>query len=193
MLSLPRLARLALLAALAGPAFAAPAPARRPMVVDALWSFEQVGRPVLSPDGRLAAFSVAVPSLETNQANSDLWIVPTDGGGPPRRLTWNEGPDGSPTWSPDGRRIAFTSKRKEEHGQLYVLSLDGGEAEQVTAEPLDVGNLVVARSGEFLACTMEVFPGSTPAETAAPIVEINIAFRPPILSVIGPFRMNASA
>mgnify|MGYP001765378394 CR=1 FL=1 len=140
MRSLPRLACLAILAALAAPSAGAAEGARRPMAIDDLWSFEQVGRPVLSPDGGLAVFPVAVPSLDRNESNSDLWIVPTDGGGPPRRLTWNEGPDGSPAWSPDGRRIAFVSKRKEENAQLYVLSLDGGEAERITDLPTAVAD-----------------------------------------------------
>ena len=65
----------------------------------------------LSPDGRWVVFTVTRFSVEENKGNSDLWLVPADGSAPPRRLTWNEGADGSPAWSPDGQRIAFVSKR----------------------------------------------------------------------------------
>ena len=50
--------------------------------------------------------------------------------------------------------------------QVWKIKLDGGEAEPVTDQPLDVGNLVVAQTGELLAFTMDVFPGLSPAETA---------------------------
>lgn len=42
-----------------------------------------------------------------------------------RRLTQDPAPDGSPSWSPDGRRIAFISKR-ESSNDLYVIDVDGG-------------------------------------------------------------------
>jgi dipeptidyl aminopeptidase/acylaminoacyl peptidase len=116
-------------------------PARRSMTFDDLWAMQQVGKPVLSPDGRQVAFGVTVHSLDTNKGNSDLYLVPADGSAAPKRLTWNDGSDGSPTFSPDGRRLAFVSKRgTDEQAQLYVLPLDGGEADRVTNLPVAVEN-----------------------------------------------------
>src|SRR5262245_17453545 len=112
--------------------------ALKAMTVDDLWTIERVGAPVVSPDGELVAFSVSVPNVEKNNSNSDLWLVPADGSRAPRRLTWNDGADGSPAFSPDGRRIAFVSKRGEGPAQLYALSLDGGEAERLTDLPIGV-------------------------------------------------------
>ena len=38
----------------------------------------------------------------------------------------------SPAWSPDGRRIAFTSDRDSENGNVYVMNADGSGVEQLT-------------------------------------------------------------
>ncbi len=112
------------------------APPRRAMTVDDLWSMQRVGAPALSPDGRWAAFAVTTFSKEENKGDSDLWLVPTDASAPARRLTFNVGTDASPTWSPDGTRLAFVSKRGDNPAQIHVLPISGGEAEAVTAMPV---------------------------------------------------------
>ena len=100
---------------------------------------ERVGDPELSPDGRWVVFPVTRFSIDENQSDSDLWVVPADGSAPPRRLTWNKGSDSSPVWSPDGRRIAFVSKRGDAPPQLYVLPFaESGEAQPVTKLPIGV-------------------------------------------------------
>jgi dipeptidyl aminopeptidase/acylaminoacyl peptidase len=111
---------------------------KRPMTVEDLWAMERVGDPVVSPDGGRVAFTVTAYSMEENKGNSDLWVVPTDGGGAPRRLTWNEGSDSNPRWSPDGRFLLFLSKRGEDGpSQLYLLPMEGGgEAEPLTDLPI---------------------------------------------------------
>ncbi|HEX4953184.1 MAG TPA: S9 family peptidase [Thermoanaerobaculia bacterium] len=133
----PWLLTLALLWPLSPALAAETPPVKRAMTPEDLWAMERVGGAAVSPDGRWAVYSLSVFSVESNKSNADLWLVPTDGSQPPRRLTWNEGSDGSPTWSPDGRRIAFVSKRGETPPQLYLLPLDGGgEAEPVTDLPV---------------------------------------------------------
>lgn len=53
-----------------------------------------------------------------------------------RQLTTHEGPDTSPLFSPDGRWIAFLSKRGDDDGaQVYLIALDGGEARRLTSVP----------------------------------------------------------
>src|SRR5436190_24192006 len=56
----------------------------------------------------------------------DLWSVPA-GGGPSIRLTANPGDVATPTLSPDGSRLAFTS-RDELHAEVFVMDAGGGPA-----------------------------------------------------------------
>ena len=51
-------------------------------------------------------------------------------GGDPRQLT-RSGPDDEPSWSPDGKRIAFQSTR-DSHYEIYVINVDGTGLQRLT-------------------------------------------------------------
>jgi serine/threonine protein kinase len=72
--------------------------------------------PALSPDGHFVAMHRRV------NGNIDIWLVET-ATGRTTRFTSDPGDDTQPTWSPDGRRIAFASSRKG--WDLYTKSVDG--------------------------------------------------------------------
>ena len=69
--------------------------------------------PVISPDGTQVAFA----------ALGDLWLMPI--GGTARRLTNDRFVEMDPTWSPDGRSIAFSSDR-DGTMDLWVRDLESG-------------------------------------------------------------------
>jgi len=115
-----------------------------PLDVSALWQIKRIGNPTLSPDGRVACASVTSFAMDTNEGSTELWLFPTglgedNGAGKgvatiarPRRLTAGD-KDSEPRWSPDGKWIAFTAKRKDDtEPQVYRIAPDGGEAERVT-------------------------------------------------------------
>jgi Tol biopolymer transport system component len=76
--------------------------------------------PRFSPDGQ----RIVVESLEEKgTSNGDLVLFDLARGGT-RRLTRDPAPDVAPAWSPDGRRIAFSSKRGTRY-DVYVKIVDG--------------------------------------------------------------------
>ncbi len=81
--------------------------------------------PALSPD----ATRVAVERRETASTAADIWILDLTRG-TPSRFTFDPGADQFPTWSPDGRQIAFRSDRQGGGSQIYRKNASGtGEAE----------------------------------------------------------------
>src|ERR1700678_37292 len=77
----------------AGELAAAPATALQPITHEAMWMMKRVGSPSVSPDGKWVVFSILEPSYEKDKSVSDLWLVPTDGLKPPRRLTNTKAPE----------------------------------------------------------------------------------------------------
>jgi dipeptidyl aminopeptidase/acylaminoacyl peptidase len=67
-----------------------------------------------SPDGKELCFTAVTDRPEAISTNGDLFVVPTSGG-EPKRITSNPGFDGHPSYSPDGRFIAYHSQKTPEY------------------------------------------------------------------------------
>lgn len=110
---------------------------KQPINHEALWTMKQTGTPAPSPDGRWVVIPVTEPAYDEKDEVSDLWIVPGDGSAPPRRWTTAKGGESNPSWSPDGKTIAFSAKRDgDEVSQIYLIELAGGEARRLTQSAL---------------------------------------------------------
>jgi len=73
------------------------------------------------------------PSLQSE--NRDIFIVNIDGTGL-TRLTDNPADDIEPSFSPDGTRLVFTSRR-DGNREIYAMNVDGSAQARLTHEPAD--------------------------------------------------------
>jgi dipeptidyl aminopeptidase/acylaminoacyl peptidase len=145
------------------PATHAAAASTHPFDARDLIAFDRLANPQVSPDGRSVVFTVSSLDLDANRRRTDLWMVQTDGTGL-RRLTSDPAADTDAAWSPDGEAVYFLSSRSGST-QVWKLPLSGGEAVRITDLPLDVGSFIVSPDGRRLALAMEVYPGTSPADT----------------------------
>tara|TARA_B100000315_G_scaffold188911_1_gene178715 strand:- start:43087 stop:45066 length:1980 start_codon:yes stop_codon:yes gene_type:complete len=98
--------------------------------IDDFYKFKLVNDPQISPDGEQVVFVVETMNKKDKKYYTNLWIVSSNGGRT-RKLTHGKKNDTCPRWSPDGRTIAFISKRNET-GQIWLLPMEGGEARELT-------------------------------------------------------------
>ena len=129
--------------------------AKHPITFDDMIKMRRVAEPQISPDGKWVAYTLATPDMDANRSASNIWMVSTAGGSP-QQLT-QSGHDSSPVWSPNGKTIAFLSSRSGD-SQVYLLSLEGGEAQKLTK--LSTGADIVKWSpdGKTIAFTSSVYP-----------------------------------
>jgi len=115
-----------------------------------------VGSAVISPDGRLIAYSLSVPRAiytdEDGPAWSELHVV--DDSGRSRPFITGKVNVSSIEWTPDGGGISFLAKRGEDkYEALYIIAVDGGEARKVLEHETDIGGYSWSPDGKEVAFT----------------------------------------
>ncbi|GAC1347909.1 MAG: S9 family peptidase [Ktedonobacteraceae bacterium] len=118
----------------------------RSITIEDLYKITFLSRPRLSPDGQRVAFVVTTIDDQKHEYRSSIWMVSTQGG-EAKRFIMGTANTNDPSWSPDGRWLAFVSEREGEqtgkhdkegknHGkgkaQVWLIPTDGGEARQLT-------------------------------------------------------------
>ena len=114
-----------------------------------------VGSPRVSPDGKRVVYTVsdAVMTADKSEYVSQIWMATSDGK-ENYQVTFGDKSSANPKWSPDGSAIAFTSTRKDNKNNLFVLRLFGGEAEPLTDVKTGVGNFEWSPDGKWIAYSM---------------------------------------
>jgi dipeptidyl aminopeptidase/acylaminoacyl peptidase len=138
----------------------AQAPASSVPTIDQSLEWQSAFNPKISPDGKRVVYEVQKTNWEENAFERNLWIGEV-ASGETHALTTAKKSSTNPAWSPDGKWIAFLSDRPgqiagtaEGKKQLYVISADGGEAQQISKVESDVNDFEWAPDSKRIAFSM---------------------------------------
>jgi dipeptidyl aminopeptidase/acylaminoacyl peptidase len=102
--------------------------------------FVNISDPQISPNGKSIVIVVSRPDYVNNRYNAELVLI--DVASRKRTLlTQDRVSVSSPRWSPNGEQLAFiarTGQGKDALNQIFLLSMSGGEAKQLTKAPKGV-------------------------------------------------------
>ncbi|MFN7996586.1 MAG: S9 family peptidase [Bryobacteraceae bacterium] len=137
------------------------AQSRRSITESDLYAFHWIAAPRISPDGSRIVYTAVQVNAKHDGYDSSLWIIPYSGG-PARQITSGLH-DSVARWSPDGKTIAFLrtpdpKDGKPQPAQIYLLSMEGGEAQPLTEMPKGTSGPVWSPDGRTIAFTSTTLP-----------------------------------
>ncbi len=97
------------------------------LTVENLWKLGRVSLEDVSPNGQWTVFSVVRYNVQENKSNSDLYLVPSNGSAPAKKLTNYDGFESNARFRPDGNKINFLL-----NGLLYEMNIDGSDQNKLS-------------------------------------------------------------
>jgi dipeptidyl aminopeptidase/acylaminoacyl peptidase len=137
---------------------------KHPFTFEDMMKLKRVGAPVPSPDGKWVVFDCEDVDLAANKKTSHLWIVPASGpAAAGRRLNPTPNHEERPRFSPDGKRLIWTSKATDPT-QIWMCDFDVnggalvGKPHQVTSISTGADGAIWSPDGKNIVFVSAVYP-----------------------------------
>src|SRR6478736_2631946 len=137
---------------------------KHPFTFEDMMKLKRVGAPVPSPDGKWVVFDCVDVDLAANNRISHLWIVPANGPAVAgRRLNPTPNHEERPRFSPDGKRLIWTSKATDPT-QIWMCDFDSnagvlvGKSHQLTNISTGADGGIWSPDGKEIVFVSAVYP-----------------------------------
>ncbi len=131
-----------------------------------VFELEWVTSPQISPDGSMVVYERRGMDIMKDRKTSSLWLMSVDGQSH-YKLTSREVNESSPSWSPDGSRIAFVSSAEGHGSEIYVYWVENDKIARLTQTERSPSSLSWSPDGKHLAFSMLV-PEKAPTLVSPP-------------------------
>ena len=135
---------------------------KHPFTFEDMMKLKRLDEPVPSPDGKWVVFAAQDVDLEANTKVSHLWIVPATGG-ESHRLNETPNHEERPRFSPDGKRLIWTSKATDPT-QIWMCDFDTdsgvlkGKPHQATNISTGADGAIWSPDGKNIVFVSAVYP-----------------------------------
>ena len=130
-----------------------------------VFELEWASNPQISPDGKLVVYNRNGMDIMKDRRQSRLWIMNIDGSGH-RKLTVFDKNEGGAQWSPDGKRLAFTTSTNQ-GSEIHVFWIESGRMARITSLDRSPRGLKWSPDGKHIAFT-KLVPEAPPYLVKAP-------------------------
>src|SRR5213080_1950292 len=163
----------------------------RNITIEDLYLLKPVSKPRISPDGQRIAFVITTIDERKHEYRSSIWMIPTEDG-EAKRFTFGPANTYSPSWSPDGRWLAFVSEREGEpaskdekeqkklgkgKSQIWLIPTDGGEARQLTFMQHGASNPVWSPDSKRILFNAQTGLADEETEDGKPLPKVRVIDR----------------
>jgi dipeptidyl aminopeptidase/acylaminoacyl peptidase len=121
----------------------------------------------LSPDGARVAYTVSIPHWKSGKNYTDLFVADAVTGVARQMTFTREKNETVPQWARDGKRMAFLSDR-EGAQQIYLMSVEGGEARKLTDAKDGVHAFAFSHDGKWV-----VFSAGKAEDRQLSLIDLN--------------------
>lgn len=137
--------------------------AQNELAPETLWKLGRVSEPRISPDGKMVIYSVKTYDVAENKGQSDIYIVPVDGGDA-RNLVSSPADESQARWRADRKKIGFLTADKDGSTQLFEVNADGTNKTQVTSVKGGINNFGYAQTMDNVWYTTDIKLDQKPSE-----------------------------
>ncbi|MDD3322114.1 MAG: S9 family peptidase [Paludibacter sp.] len=124
--------------------------------IEDLYKIQNVGSPVLSPDGSQIAFTLTRYTLEKGKSLTSIWLMDANAKNQVEIIVGDKSCY-NPIWAKNGKSLYYSST-EDETSQVYLYNIADKSTKKITDFSMGVNDPVLSPDNKLIAFSAEVYP-----------------------------------